>query len=287
MEQKKGVLSHLSALEVRARSRQVQPRQRSRVEELRARAKALTVQRDRLKTEIHSHKHIEKHKTRLNNLGAAAAEEEMETEDNENEQLLHLIARVMQLKQLLYAHHIIGGYDITEIRRGRGICVTLSTAYEGVYLETYNMELDVRPTLKISRHNVPPFIPLGELCEPAGRQKDLRGFLDPLMTRLNAFAGRRQQLRLVKELHPSVTVMESNMLCSILVLLLSTPREKTSLLCTLSYTDHTRCLPKGVHFDCEDKELLESSRWKNNRKLLMETPVHKALGAMKNMDCIA
>lgn len=76
--------------------------------------------------------------------------------------------------------------------------MTLSTAYEGVYLETYNIELDVRPTLKISRHNVPPFIPLGELCEPAGRQKDLRGFLDPLMTRLNAFAGRRQQLRLVK-----------------------------------------------------------------------------------------
>lgn len=48
-----------------------------------------------------------------------------------------------------------------------------------------------------------------------------------------------------------MTVMESNMLCSILVLLLSTPREKTTLLCTLNYTDHARCLPTGVHFDCE------------------------------------
>ncbi|XP_077395293.1 centromere protein O isoform X2 [Festucalex cinctus] len=282
MEAAKGVLvlNHLSALEAQARSRRVRPRQRSRVEELRARVKALTAQRDRLKAEISVHKDIEKRKMRLKN--RCAEEEEMETEDGENEQLLQLMAKQMQLKELLYAHHIIGGYDINKTRRGKGVCVTLSTAYEGAYLDTYNLELDTKPTLRISRHNVPPFIPLGDICERADLRDDLRGFLDTLSTHLNAFVGRRQQLKLVK-LHPSVTVMESNMLCSILVLMLSTTRQKKTLLCTLNYTDHSRCLPTEVRFECKDKKLLESTEWKNSYKLLMEMPLHRALGTMKNM----
>ncbi|KAM9787879.1 centromere protein O [Syngnathus typhle] len=288
MEPATGVLNHLIALETQARIRQVQPRQRTPVEELRARVKALTMERDRLEAEIRVHKDIEKRKMRLNNqcAGAEEAEEEMETEGGENEELLQLMARHIHLKELLYVHHIIGGYDITETRKGKGVCVTLSTAYEGVYLKTYNLELDVKPTLRITRHNVPPFIALGELSERGSLQDDLRGFLDTLSTQLNAFEGRRQQLKLLKELHPSVTVMESNALCSILVLMLSTPKKKT-LLCTLNYTDLKRCLPTGVRFDCEDEMLPESPEWKNNSKLLMETPVHKALGTMKTSAYIA
>ncbi|XP_061651756.1 ankyrin repeat domain-containing protein 66 isoform X1 [Phyllopteryx taeniolatus] len=281
MEAAKGVLSHLSALEVRAKSRHITSR--SRAEELRRSLKALNAQRDRLKAEIHTLKDIEKRKTQLYN---RCADEEVEAEDGETEQLLHLMARQTQLKELLDAHHITGGYNVTKTRRGKGVCLTLATAYEGVYLDTYNLELDMRPTLKISRHNVPPFIPLSDLGERAGLQDDLRGFLYALGTHLNAFVGRRQQLRLVKELHPSVIVMESNAPCSILVLMLSVPRENKTLLCTLNYTDHTSYLPTGVRFDCEDENLPESPEWKNNRKLLMEMPVHRVLGTLKNMDHI-
>lgn len=47
--------------------------------------------------------------------------------------------------------------------------------------------------------------------------------------------------------------MESNVLCSLLVLLFTVPREKTAVLCTLDYTDHTRCLPTRVHLESEGK----------------------------------
>jgi len=47
--------------------------------------------------------------------------------------------------------------------------------------------------------------------------------------------------------------MESNVLCSILVLMFTVPKEQTAVLCTLDYTDHTRCLPTRVHFECEGR----------------------------------
>lgn len=51
-------------------------------------------------------------------------------------------------------------------------------------------------------------------------------------------------------------VMESNALCSILVLMFTVPRVKTAVLCTLDYTDHTRCLPTRVHFESEGRTFM-------------------------------
>ncbi|XP_038584291.1 centromere protein O-like [Micropterus salmoides] len=278
----KGVLSHLSLLEVQARSRKTQPQQSSRAKELKARREALMTQRDQLRAEIQTHKNLQKLRASMDKQHPHEEEGEMD-EDSENSQLLRLMARHTQLKDLLYAHHIIGGYNVIKTRQGKGLCVSLATAYEGVYLETYNLEMDLKPTLRISRHNIPPFIPLNRLAEQNNMQKDMRMFLDTLNQHLNAFAGRKQQLKFVKELHTSVEVMESNALCSILVMMFTVPREKTPVLCTLDYTDHTRCLPTRVHFDCEDKELSHSPEWKKNCSLLQQTPVHKALITMRKM----
>lgn len=90
----------------------------------------------------------------------------------------------------------LGGYDIMKTRKG--VCVSLATAYEGVYLDTYNLEIDMKPRARVSRHNIPPFIPLNGLAERADMQTDLRPFLDALSQHLNALAGRKQQLKLVK-----------------------------------------------------------------------------------------
>nr|XP_057912017.1 centromere protein O [Doryrhamphus excisus] len=279
MEAPGGVLSQLCALEVKARSRKAQPRQRSRVKELRARVVALTAQRDLLRADIQALKDIQKRRTRLEERGDGD-EDGAESEDPEKSQLVQLMARQTQLKELLHAHHVIGGYDVVQTRQGKGMCVTLTTAYEGTYLDSFNLEIELKPTLRISRHNVPPFIPLSSLGD---LQADIRGFLDALGTHLNAFAGRKHQLRLVKELHTSVQVMESNVLCSILVLMLTVPTKTTALLCSMDYTDHARCLPTRVRFHCQDEELPDSPEWKNNTSLLMETPVHKALATMKMM----
>ncbi|XP_037652100.1 centromere protein O [Sebastes umbrosus] len=282
----KGVLSHLSLLEVQARSRKAQPQQPSRVKELKAKAEALMTQRDQLKAEIETHKSLQKLRASMNKQCTHEEEKEEEEEmdeDSENSQLLRLMARHTQLKDLLHAHHIIGGYDIIKTRQGKGVCVSVATAYEGIYLETYNLEMDLKPTLRISRHNVPPFIPLNSLAEQSNMQTNIRTLLDPLSQHLNAFAGRKQQLKLVKELHKSVEVMESNVLCSLLVLMFTLPGEKTAVLCSLDYSDHTRCLPTRVHIECDDEELPESPEWKKNCSLLMETPVHKALITMRKM----
>ncbi|XP_030247297.1 centromere protein O isoform X1 [Sparus aurata] len=279
-----GVLSQLSLLEVKARSRKTQPQQQSRVKELKAKVEALRAQRDQLKAEIETHKHLQKLRASLDKQSTNEEEEEEEMEqDSEHSQLLQLMARHTQLEDLLYAHHTIGGYDVIKTRQGKGVCVSLATAYDGVFLETYNLEIDLKPTLRISRHNVPPFIPLNSLAEQNNLQTNIRTFLDTLSRHLNAFAARKQQLELVKELHKSVQVMESNVLCSILVLMFNVPKQKTAVLCTLDYSDHTRSLPTRVHFESEDEKLPDSPEWKKNCSLLKETPVHKALITMKKM----
>ncbi|KAM6969428.1 centromere protein O [Tautogolabrus adspersus] len=279
----KGVLSHLSLLEVQARSRKSRPQQPSRVKELKAKVEALRIQRDQLRAEIETHKNLQKLRASMDKQCSQEGEEEEEKmdDDSENSQLLRLMARHTQLKDLLNAHHIIGGYNVIRTSQGKGVCASLATAYEGVYLETYNVEIVLKPRLKISRHNVPPFIPLNSLAEQSNMQADIKTFLDALSKHLNAFAGRKQQLKLVKELHKSVEVLESNVLCSILVMLLTLPGEKSTVLCTLDYTDHTRLLPTSVHFECKDKALPDAPEWKKNCSLLMETPVHKALMSMK------
>ncbi|XP_017277098.1 centromere protein O isoform X2 [Kryptolebias marmoratus] len=275
-----GVLSHLSLLEVQARSRGGPPQQQSRVKELKAKVEALKAQREQLKVEIQTQKSLQKLRSSEDRLGADEDEEGME-EDEESSQLLRLMARHLELTDVLRAHHLIGGYDIVNTRQGKGVCVSLATAYEGVYLDTYNLEIDFKPKVRLGRHNIPPFIPLSVLSEQSDLQAGMRAFLDTLSQHLNAFVGRRQQLKL--EQHKSVEVMDSNVLCSVLVLMLSVPRTKPAVLCTLEYTDHTRCLPTRVHFDCEDKQLSDSPQWKRSHSLLMKTPVHRALTAMKKM----
>ncbi|XP_028995247.1 centromere protein O isoform X2 [Betta splendens] len=246
----KGVLSHLSHLEVVTRSRKCEAQQPGRVAELKAKAAALVKQRDQLKAQIQIQQNLQKLRKSMNK-HSNEEEEEMD-EDSENSQLLRLMARHSHLRDLLDAHHLIGGYDVIKTSQGKGMCVSLATAYEGVYLDTYNLELDLKPKLRIRRHNIPPFIPLNQLAEQSNMEANIKPFLHLLSQHLNAFAGRKQQLKLVKENHKSIEVMESNVLCSILVLMLTVPRQKTAVLCTLDYTDQTRCLPTNARFESED-----------------------------------
>lgn len=92
----------------------------------------------------------------------------------------------------------LGGYNLVKTHQGKGVYISLATAYNGVFFETYNLELNLRPIIKISRHNIPPFIPLKRLEEESNFQTDLMVFLDTLSQHLNAYVGRKEQLRLVK-----------------------------------------------------------------------------------------
>uniref|UniRef100_A0A3Q3AWM7 Centromere protein O n=1 Tax=Kryptolebias marmoratus TaxID=37003 RepID=A0A3Q3AWM7_KRYMA len=263
---------------------------------------------------------LQKLRSSEDRLGADEDEEGME-EDEESSQLLRLMARHLELTDVLRAHHLIGtdgcfwfhlwvlcilpgidpvcsrsvqiirslstslfpldllaqpgGYDIVNTRQGKGVCVSLATAYEGVYLDTYNLEIDFKPKVRLGRHNIPPFIPLSVLSEQSDLQAGMRAFLDTLSQHLNAFVGRRQQLKLVKvprcfdSGRYSGLILQLNVLCSVLVLMLSVPRTKPAVLCTLEYTDHTRCLPTRVHFDCEGIDPKPSPAAKRERAVFV------------------
>ncbi|XP_055721420.1 centromere protein O [Salvelinus fontinalis] len=293
-EARKGLLGHLNMLEMEANNLELQQqelRQRGRQEELSAKLQALLSKRDQLKVEIKANTSLQKMRTLLDRTGVPNERNEDvdDLEDgSDNSQLLLMMARHTQLKDLLHAHHLIGGYDVLQTRKGKGVCVSLATAYEGVYLETYNLEIDLGSNLRICRHNIPPFIPLERLVTQGNMQTDIRDFLDTLSQYLNAYAGRKQQLHLTKEIHSSVQVAESNALCTILVLMFTIPGEKAeTTLCTLQYADHTQRLPTRVNIESEDTALASSPQWKKNQALLLETPLHTALVTMKKTGSIA
>lgn len=91
----------------------------------------------------------------------------------------------------------LAGYSLVESNQGKSVCVSFRTAFEGVCLETYNMELDFTHMVQISRHNIPPCIPLEKLVKE-NLQSDFKGFLQTLNVYLNALAGRKQQISLIE-----------------------------------------------------------------------------------------
>ncbi|XP_072313955.1 centromere protein O [Eucyclogobius newberryi] len=274
----KGVLGQLSFLEALAKQKKPGVQPQSRAQELKAKVEELKKQRDRLRAEIDVHQKLQKLRTSMEN----NEEEEVEMdEDSENAQLLRLMAKHTQLKDILLAHHLTGGYDVIKSNQGNSLCVSLATAYQGAILETYNVEISVRKTLRIARHDIPPFIPVESLAEETNMQENLRGFLDALGLRLNAFAARKQQLKLIKERLSSVEVLESNALCSLLVLMLTEPKHKVALLCSLDYSDHAMSLPTSVKIQCEERDLSGSPQWQESEALLRDTPAHEALQIMR------
>ncbi|XP_073683556.1 centromere protein O [Garra rufa] len=276
-----GVLGHLMALERGGMGQQDQ-QESQRIEMLKVKAMTLRAKRDQLKHQTDAVKTLKDKISKdlpLDDGGAAGGFIEL--------QKSLLEAWRMQLKDLQRAHHLIGGYDLVECKEGKSVCVSFHTAFEGVYLETYNMELDLTRTVQISRHNIPPSFPLESFAKQ-NLQKDLKAFLQTLNQNLNALAARRQQVCLLKELVGSVEVMESNQLCNILVLMCTAQGETPkAVLCTLEYSDLTQSLPTRVSIECEDKTLSESPQWKKNQSLLLESPAHTALLTMRRMGSIA
>ncbi|XP_067224241.1 centromere protein O isoform X1 [Chanodichthys erythropterus] len=302
-----GVLGHLMALE-RGGMGQRDQHQSERLEMLKLRALSLRAKRDQLKQQTNAiklmnNKNIDSQSESTQMTAVACAfgkhkilkdkiSKDLPLQDDDDaggfiEQQSLLTAWKLQLKDLQRAHHLIGGYDLVECKEGKSVCVSFHTAFEGVYLDTYNMELDLTRNVQISRHNIPPSLPLESFAKQ-NLQKNLKAFLQTLSQNLNALAGRRQQVSLVKELVGSVEVMESNQLCNILVLMCTaqgeTPR---AVLCTLEYRDLTQCLPTRVSIESEDKSLSESPQWKKNQSLLLDSPAHTALMTMRRMGSIA
>ncbi|KAK2843502.1 hypothetical protein Q7C36_011717 [Tachysurus vachellii] len=274
----KGVFDHLMMLE-RTEAAGLQRRLEEHLEELRTTAATLRAKRDRIRGETSDIKNLN------DKMDQGLPLDDEATEAKIKQYLL--MSRCMQLKDLQTAHRLIAGYNMVESKQGKSVCVSFHTAFEGVCLETYYMEVDLTRKVQINRHNIPPCIPLEKLAKE-NLQTDFKGFLQTLNLHLNALAGRKQQISLIEELLGTVEIIEKNQLCNFLALMCNTPAESDdAVLCTLEYGDLTRCLPTHVVIDSENKTLIESPRWKDNQVLLMETPVHSALLIMRKLGSIS
>ncbi|XP_062863856.1 centromere protein O isoform X2 [Trichomycterus rosablanca] len=276
----KGVFDHLLMLERAENAGLQKKQQQERLQELAATVEMLCARRDEIQAETSALK------TLKDKIGQGLPIEENKIEEFVEHKQSLLTSRHMQLKDLQTAYHLIG-FDFVESKEGKSVCVTFHTAYEGVYLETYNMELDLTRTVQISRHNIPPCIPLEKITKE-NLQSDFKAFLQNLSLYLNALTARKQQISLIKELVGTVEVLERNQLCSFLALVCKAPLESDeAVLCTLEYADLTRSLPTHVTINSENKALLESPQWKKNQALFMESPVHSALLTMRKMGSIS
>ncbi|KAL6477660.1 hypothetical protein MHYP_G00134950 [Metynnis hypsauchen] len=275
----KGVLDHLLMLEKAGTADQEKQKQ-DYVKELHAAILTLRAKRERLFAETAALKNLK------DKLDQGLPLEEEETDDFMQLEQFLLKSRLMQLKDLQTAYHLIGGYNLIESKQGKSVCVSFRTAFEGVYLETYSLEMDLTRTVQISRHNIPPCVPLERLAKEH-LQADFKAFLEILSLHLNALAGRKQQILLIKELIGTVEIIERNQLCNFLIFMCKIQEEtEAAVLCTLEYGDLTQCLPTRVTIESENKTLAESPQWKKNQVLLMESPVHSALLTMRKMGSI-
>ncbi|KAG9268701.1 centromere protein O [Astyanax mexicanus] len=275
---KQGVFDHLMVLEKAGTTGQEKQKQ-DRLDELRSTIVTLRAKRDRLSAETAALKSLQ------NKLDQGQPLEVDEADDLMQLDQFLLKSRLMQLKDLQTAYHLIGGYNLIENKQGKSICVSFCTAYGDMYLETFNLEMDLRRTVQISRHNIPPCIPLDKLAKE-NLQTDFKAFLETLSLHLNALAGRKQQISLIKELVGTVEVIEKNQLCNFLVLMCKAQESEAAILCTLEYSDLTKCLPTRVTIQSKDTTLAESPQWKKNQALLMESPVHIALLTLRKMGSI-
>ncbi|XP_072371601.1 centromere protein O [Scyliorhinus torazame] len=107
--------------------------------------------------------------------------------------------RVKTLQDILGAYHFTGiSAKVRELNSTNTFCI--STAYEGIYLDSYYLDIQMQHPRKIISHNIPAFIPLEQTAH-THLQQDLLRFMDVLRDALNAYASRRYQVEQLQKLH--------------------------------------------------------------------------------------
>ncbi|NXX15965.1 CENPO protein, partial [Podargus strigoides] len=202
-----GVFAHLEMLEAQAHEAAVKQEETEQQEEkiarLKARVEELRVQRDELQAKVDLQE-----KLQLGKEGVVSNPAQASTRDV-------LGWKIKSLKSMLHIFYLTG---ISGKLTKRGVCFCISTAYEGTYMDSYHLDLLIKPQVEIHRHSVPVFIPLEQLAKKY-LQTDIRRFLSVLSDHLNAYVGRRYQADQLQE-HFSDQIegtLQRNSLCNLLV----------------------------------------------------------------------
>ncbi|NXW61848.1 CENPO protein, partial [Eurystomus gularis] len=237
-----GVFAHLEALEARAYEAAVKQEEMEQREEklarLKARVQELRLQRDELraKVDLQQRGQLRKEGAVLDPVQPSAR--------------AVLEWKVKSLKAMLQLFYLTG---ISGKLTKRGVCFCISTAYEGTYLDSYYLDLLIKPEVQIHRHSVPIFIPLEQIAKKY-LQTDLRRFLSVLFDHLNAYAGRRYQADQLQECFSAQIegTLQRNSLCNLLVFKYSVSRKSRTFPfhARLCYSDLCCSLPTEVVVSC-------------------------------------
>ncbi|NXS59091.1 CENPO protein, partial [Brachypteracias leptosomus] len=237
-----GVFAHLAALEVQAHQAALKQeeleQQEEKVARLKERVQELRLQRDELRAKVDLQQN-----RRLGKGGA------MSDPVQPSAQAV-LERKIKSLKSMLQIFYLTG---ISGKLTKQGVCFCISTAYEGTYLDSYHVDLVLKPEVRILRHSIPIFIPLEQISKKY-LQRDIRRFMSVLFDHLNAYAGRRYQADQLQE-HFSDHIegtLQRNSLCNLLVFKYDVSKNSKTFpfQARLIYGDLCLSLPTEVLVSC-------------------------------------
>ncbi|XP_045835324.1 centromere protein O [Meles meles] len=269
---KGGVLAHLERLEIQVnRSRKnLEDLQRAQAVEgaLRTKIHKLRCLRDELRAEA---------KQRQARVKASAANVEPDQSLGISEQEV-AERRRENVKAILRAYRFTG---LSGKLTSRGVCVCISTAFEGNLLDSYFVDLVIQKPLRIHHHSIPVFIPLEDISAKY-LQTNIQHFLFCLCEYLNAYAGRKYQAdRLQSDFAAFLAgPLRRNSLCNLLSFTYKAELRGQSVpFCArLLYKDLTTTLPTDVTVTYQGTDALSPS-WEEQRasheNLFFSKPLHQ------------
>uniref|UniRef100_A0A8C2S9H4 Centromere protein O n=1 Tax=Capra hircus TaxID=9925 RepID=A0A8C2S9H4_CAPHI len=252
------VLAHLERLETQVSKSRKKLEEPQNAQALEARIHELKRLRDKLRAEVKQRQ-------------ARVSRSVIDIEISEQE----ILERKQEnMKAILQAYRFTG---ISGKLTSRGVCVCISTAFEGNLLDSYFVDLVMEKPLWIHHHSVPVFIPLEEISAKY-LQTNTQHFRFVLCEYLNTYSGRKHQADRLQTF--LVGPLQRNSLCNLLSFTYKVKLEGQSFpFCArLLYKDLTTTLPTDVTVTSQGTEALPRM-WEEQRaaheNLFFTKPLHQ------------
>lgn len=275
-ESKGGVLAHLERLEAqmnRSRKKSEDPTVHTKESSLRTRIQELLKQRDELRAEV-------KRRRQARVKASSASEDPNSTVEMSEQEALE--RQWGNMKAILQAYRFTG---LSGKLTSHGVCMYISTAFEGNLLDSYFVDLVIEKPLRIHHHSIPVFIPLEKIAR-AYLQTDIQRFLFSLCEYLNAYSGRKYQAdQLETDFSAFLTgPLQRNALCNLLSFTYKVDQghQNFSFSARLLYEDLTATLPTDVTVTCPGAET-STPHWEEHRAshdmLFRTKPLHQVFAS--------
>ncbi|XP_060687165.1 centromere protein O isoform X2 [Hemiscyllium ocellatum] len=194
-----------------------------------------------------------------------------------------LKGRVKTLQDILDAYSLAGvSVKVREPSSTFSFCI--STAYEGIYLDSYYLDIHTKHPRKIIQHNIPAFIPLEQTARMY-LQNDLGQFVDVLRDALNAYASRRYQVEQLQVHHHTSLTGQVQKNAAYNLLKFQCPIQcgdmHHDVQVKLVYEDLACYLPTEVTLTCtEDSESMRT-KLESYQQLFQNMELHRVFNSLK------